>query len=76
MEFVTVFTAFNPGAAELMRARLEANDFLVNVKHETAALSMDGYAMAAGGILVQVPEDQVEDARTLIESDNPPSNEK
>ena len=50
MEFVTVFSAFNPAAAELVRSRLEANGFLVNVKHETSALSMDGYAMAAGGI--------------------------
>lgn len=75
MKFITVFTAFNPADAELMKARLEANEFLVNVKNETAALAMDGYAMAAGGIHVQVPEDQVEDARTLIESDNPSANE-
>jgi hypothetical protein len=68
MEFVTVFSAFNPAAAELVRSRLEANDFLVNVKNELAALGMDGYAMAAGGILVQVPEDQAADARALIES--------
>jgi len=26
-------------------------------------LSLDGYAMAAGGILVQVPEQEVADAR-------------
>jgi hypothetical protein len=75
MEFVTVFSAFNPAAAELVRARLEANEFLVNVKNETAALSMDGYAMAAGGILVQVPEDQAAEARALIESQDPPSRE-
>jgi hypothetical protein len=76
MEFVTVFRAFNPAAAELVRSRLEANGFLVSVQHETAALSMDGYAMAAGGILVQVPEDQVPDARALIESQDPPAREK
>jgi hypothetical protein len=72
MEFVTVYRAFNPAAAELVRSRLEANEFLVNVKNETAALSMDGYGMAVGGIQVQVPEDQVEDARTLIDSQDPP----
>ena len=75
MEFVTVFSAFNPGAAELVRSRLEANGFLVNIKHETSALSMDGYAMAAGGILVQVPEDQSADARALIASQDPPTRE-
>jgi hypothetical protein len=75
MEFVTIYSAFNPAAAELVRSRLEANEFLVHVKNETAALSMDGYAMAAGGILVQVPEDQAEDARALIDSTGPPASE-
>lgn len=76
MEFVTVFSAFSPAAAELVRSRLEANDFLVHVKNETAALAMDGYSMAAGGILVQVPEDQAADARALIESDEPSASEE
>jgi len=76
MKFVTVSSAFNPAAAELGRSRLEANGFLVNVKNETAALSMDGYAMAAGGILVQVPEDQADDARTLLGSEDSPTNEE
>ena len=71
MEFVTVYKAFNPGDAELVRSRLEANDFLVNMKNENAALSVDGYAMAVGGIEVQVPEDQVENARRLLESKDP-----
>jgi hypothetical protein len=68
MDFMTVYRAFNPADAELVRSRLEANEFLVNVKNENAALSVDGYAMAVGGILVQVPEDQVQSARTLLES--------
>ena len=76
MEFVTVFSAFSPAAADLVRARLEANQFVVNIKNETAALSMDGYAMAAGGILVQVPEDQVAEARALIDSEGPPACEQ
>jgi hypothetical protein len=76
MEFVTVFSAFSPAAAELVRSRLEANQFVVNIKNETAALSMDGYAMAAGGILVQVPEDQVAEARALIDSEGPPACEQ
>jgi hypothetical protein len=76
MEFVTVFKALNPAEAELVRSRLEAYDFLVNVQNETAALSVGGYAMAVGGILVQVPEDQVADARALIDSEEPPANEQ
>jgi hypothetical protein len=68
MDLITVYTAFNPAQAHLIASRLEASDFLVNVKNENAALGMDGYTMAVGGILVQVPEDQVEDARALIKS--------
>ncbi|MGA2176127.1 MAG: DUF2007 domain-containing protein [Verrucomicrobiota bacterium] len=68
MDFVTVYRAFNPADAELVRSRLEANEFFVNMKNENAALSMDGYAMAVGGILVQVPEDQAASARKLLES--------
>jgi hypothetical protein len=68
MDFVTVYTAFNPAQAHLMGARLEASDFLVNIKSESAALGTDGYGMAVGGIQVQVPEDQAEDARALIQS--------
>ena len=74
MELVTVYTALNPAQAQLIRSRLEAADFLVCVKHENAALSMDGYALAAGGIKVQVPEDQVEDAKALIASNDDPEN--
>jgi hypothetical protein len=36
---------------------------------------MDGYAMAAGGILVRVPEDQVADARALLDSQDSPTGE-
>jgi len=76
MKYVTVFSAFNPAAAELVRSRLEANQFLVNVKNETAALSIDGYGMAVGGIQVQVPEDQAAEARALIESQDPHASEE
>jgi hypothetical protein len=55
----------------LVRSRLEANDFFVNIKNEIAARTIDGFALAAGGLLVQVPEDQAESARELIESKDP-----
>ena len=42
--------------------------FPVNVLHELASLSMDGYSMATGGILVQVPEEDLEDARQLLDA--------
>ena len=46
--------------------RLEAAQFHAVVTHELSALSLDGYALAAGGILVQVPEAEATDARELL----------
>jgi hypothetical protein len=68
VKLVTVYQAFNPGDAQVIRSRLEASGFHALVANELSSLSMDGYAMAAGGILVQVPDEEVADARALIES--------
>jgi hypothetical protein len=75
MELVTVMRALNPADAQVARSRLEASDFHVFVTNELSALSLDGYAMAAGGILVQVPADEAESARELL-SATPPSDEE
>ena len=66
MELVTVFRTFNPGEAELIRSRLDAAEFDVTLKHDLASLSLEGYALAAGGILVQVPETEAQDAKELL----------
>ena len=68
MQLVTVFRAFSPAEAQLVRSRLEAAGFLASVAHELSALSLDGYSMAAGGVRVQVPEDVAQEARALIEA--------
>ena len=75
MQFATVYRTFSSADAQLVRSRLEAAGFPVNVAHELSSLSMDGYSLATGGILVQVPADQTEDARALITADNPASDE-
>jgi|HubBroStandDraft_1064217.scaffolds.fasta_scaffold584738_2 Putative prokaryotic signal transducing protein len=72
MEFVTVSTSNNPAEAELVRSRLEANGFLVNLKNAEAAFSQ-GYVLAIGGVQVQVPEDQAENARDLLQSPDAPA---
>jgi hypothetical protein len=74
MQLVTVMRALNPADAQLARSRLEASDFHVFVTNELSALSLDGYAMAAGGILVQVPEDEAADARELLAA--PPASDE
>ena len=72
MPLVTVSSAFNPADAQLTRSRLEAAGFYAVVAHELSALSLDGYALAAGGILVQVPEEEAADAREFLAAPPPP----
>ena len=66
MQLATVYQALNPADAQLARARLEAAGFHAVVMNELAALSMEGYSLATGGILVQVPADEANDARELL----------
>jgi hypothetical protein len=68
MDFATIFTAFNPAEAQLVRARLEAAGFHPFVVGEMSALTMEGYSLAAGGIRVQVPEAESSDAKEFLDS--------
>ena len=68
MELVTISTAFNPADAQLTRSRLEAAGFHPFVKNEIAGMVFEGYVMGVGGIQVQVPEDEVAEARVFLES--------
>ena len=63
MQLITAFQAFSSAEAQMTRAQLEAAGFRPFVAHELSALSMEGYSMAAGCILVQVPEDEANDAK-------------
>ena len=73
MNPVTIFNAFNPAEAQLVRSRLEAAGFHPFVADELSALSIDGYALAAGGIRVQVPENEANNAREFLETPNAPA---
>lgn len=66
MGLVTVYTALNPAEAQLARSRLDVAGFHVEIAHELSALSLDGYAMAAGGICVQVPEAEAAEAHEFL----------
>jgi hypothetical protein len=74
MQLVTVFKTFNPVEAHLIRSRLEAAGYQAEVAHELAAMGLDPSSMSTGGILVQVPDSQAEDARSLVTA-GPPSEE-
>jgi hypothetical protein len=71
MSLVTIHRAFNPADAQLVRSRLEAAEFHPVVTNELSALSLDGYALAAGGILVQVPADEADEAREFLDKSTP-----
>jgi hypothetical protein len=68
MKLITVYQTFSSADAQLIHSLLDASNLHAIVANELSALSIDGYAMASGGIQVQVPEDEVEEARELIES--------
>ena len=61
MNLVTVFTAFNPAEAQLVRSRLEAAEF-----HPFVADEFWAFSIATGGIRVQVPEDEAADVREFL----------
>lgn len=71
MAIGTVYRAFNPADAHLVRSRLESAGFHAFVTNELSALSMDGYALAAGGILVQVPEEETNEALEFLHHSTP-----
>lgn len=66
MKLVTVFTAFNPAEAQLVRARLEAAGFHATVANELSALSMEGYSMAVGGVCVQVLDSEAVEVKEFL----------
>ena len=72
MQLDTVYQALNPADAQLVRSRLEAVGFHPVVTNELSALSLDGYALAAGGILVQVPGSEAQEALDFLNAPSLP----
>ena len=66
MNPATIYRALNPADAQLVFSRLEAAGFHPFVADEAAALGMEGYALAAGGIRVQVPDAEAADAAEFL----------
>ncbi len=71
---VTVYRTFNIAEAQVVRSRLEAAELHPEVINEIASVSIDGYTQATGGVQVQVPDEEAEAARLLInESEQSPA---
>ena len=69
MEWVSVANVLNPALALLIRSRLEAAGFLVSVRGLDAALATEGYSLATGGVRIEVPQDQAEEAWAFLEAE-------
>ena len=68
MPAVKVYMTFSAADAQLVWSRLDAAGFHPAVFNEGAAMSMDGYALAAGGIQVKVPESEAEEAQAFLDA--------
>lgn len=66
MNWVSVSNVLNPAMALLIRSRLEAAGFLVSVRGLDAALATEGYSLATGGVRIEVPQDQADEARAFL----------
>jgi hypothetical protein len=66
MSLTKVYMTFSAADAQLVWSQLDAAGFHAVVFNEGAAMSMDGYALAAGGIQVKVPESEAEEARAFL----------
>jgi type III secretory pathway lipoprotein EscJ len=67
MRLVEVYNTFSSADANLVCSSLQSAGIEAQVTNELSSLSLDGYALASGGIRVVVPEEKVAEARALIE---------
>ncbi|MGZ8939093.1 MAG: putative signal transducing protein [Limisphaerales bacterium] len=67
MKLVEVYNSFSSADANLVCSALQSAGIDAQVTNELSSLSLDGYALASGGIRVMVPEDKFAEARGLIE---------
>ncbi len=69
MDFVTIRRCFSPAEAHLVACQLQSAGLTAYVRDESAAMSMEGYALSVGGIRVQVPSNQAQDAELLLQAE-------
>ena len=72
MKLVQVYNSFSSADANLVCSSLQSAGIEAQVTNELSSLSMEGYALASGGIRVMVPEEQFAEARALIDQSNEP----
>lgn len=68
VELEVVFETVNASEAQLIRSRLEAAGLAPEVDPEIDPLSIGGFGLPKGGIVIRVPADQAEEARAILEA--------
>ena len=68
MNLVEVYKSFSPADAHLICSALQSAEIPAQVTNEISSLSLEGYALASGGIRVVVPAEYFEEARAIIEN--------
>lgn len=68
MRLVEVYNTFSPADAHLVCSSLQSAGFGARVTNEIASLTLEGYALASGGIRIMVPEEEFEEARDFIQN--------
>jgi hypothetical protein len=67
MKLVTVFTSFVSAEAQLVCSQLEAADFHPFIANENASSYLGGFSTATT-LRVQVPEDEIADAKEFLDA--------
>ncbi len=67
MSLTVVYSSLRQTDAEMVRSRLITAGFHAFIQGEIASNSIAGGALATGGITIEVPDAEAQDARALIE---------
>jgi hypothetical protein len=68
MDFITVYKAMSAADAEVVRSRLEAADFHPFMPDDSSAFGSDPLALGSGGVRIQVPAAEADDAVEFLKS--------
>ena len=66
-ELVEIYRAFNIADADLRKAVLEGSGVEVMIKDDLAAMNIDGWSLAAGGVKLLVRAEDVARAREVLQ---------
>ena len=70
MHPVTLTNVLNPAEADLLCCQLRGAGFHPFLPDSNTAVNMEGYALAIGGIRIQVPDHEYADAKEFLAAPN------